>query len=310
MDSQELVGIVTVTYNSDKVIDDFLVSILKQSYADFILYVIDNVSSDETLKRLSEYNDPRIVLIQNGTNVGVAEGNNIGIRAALKDGCLSVLLINNDTVFDSDLLDKLADGLEEYQCEMIVPKILLFDKPDTIWCAGGYFSILRGTQGHFGTGCKDDGRFDKVKAVSYSPTCCMLIKSDVFRQVGFMDSSYFVYFDDTDFCRRAQKVGIRLVYLPAVQLRHKVNSLTGSTSNFTIHHYTRNHVYYVLKNLPIWQACFYCPAYYIYIVARYLFVLRNFKSFRVAQKAFWDGISLFNSNLGKSKRTLHPNVFP
>jgi GT2 family glycosyltransferase len=95
--AEHLIGIVTVTFNSASVIEGFMDSVLKQTGAKFILYVIDNASSDDTLNRLSEYQDPRIVVIPNQINVGVAEGNNIGIRAALNRGCTFVLFLNNET---------------------------------------------------------------------------------------------------------------------------------------------------------------------------------------------------------------------
>ena len=59
------VGIVTVTYNSGKVIDEFLDSILSQAHQEYILYIIDNASSDDTLIRVAKYQDLRIVVIRN-----------------------------------------------------------------------------------------------------------------------------------------------------------------------------------------------------------------------------------------------------
>jgi GT2 family glycosyltransferase len=311
MDSgDKVVGVVTVTYNSACVIDDFMKSILKQTYLDFILYIVDNASSDDTLRRLAEYGDGRIVPIPNEVNAGVAEGNNIGIRAALKDGCGFVLLINNDTVFEPNLISKLAAGLQEHKCDMVVPKILFFDNPEKIWCAGGYFNAFRGVGSHFGLGRKDDGQFDLARAVGYSPTCCMLIRGEVFDRVGLMDSSYFLYFDDTDFCLRAHRAGVQLFYLPSARLRHKVSSLTGGTSEFTIRYITRNHVYYLLKHYSRWRTFLYCLVFYIYIFGKYLILSRRPKLFWAAQKAFWEGISLFMSNLGRAKPALEPTGVP
>jgi GT2 family glycosyltransferase len=235
------------------------------------------------------------VVIPMRSNVGVAEGNNIGMRAALKDGCGSVLLINNDTVFDSDLLSKLAKGLQQYECDMVVPKILFFDDPAKIWYAGGYFSRIRGSARQFGFGQKDNGHFDRPRLVSYGPTCCMLIKSGVFDQIGFMDANYFVYFDDTDFCYRAYRAGLRLFYVPAARLLHKVGSLTGGESDFYYSYTIRNHVYYILKNFPRWQVPLYFSAYQIHLVVKFVFLHRKPKTFLLAERAFWEGISLFYS---------------
>src|SRR5690242_9561959 len=77
------IGVVTVTYNSARVIDGFLTSLLGQSKCDFVLYAVDNASSDETLARIGTYNDPRVRVIANEKNLGIAEANNQGIEAAL-----------------------------------------------------------------------------------------------------------------------------------------------------------------------------------------------------------------------------------
>jgi len=113
MSKRNLVAVVTVTHNSASVIHGFMDSLLKQTHPELVLYVVDNASSDETLRLLSEYQYPKMVLIPNAANLGVAEGNNIGIRAAMKEGCSFVLLINNDTVFDADLVSKLLEGLND-----------------------------------------------------------------------------------------------------------------------------------------------------------------------------------------------------
>jgi GT2 family glycosyltransferase len=311
MDKRAPVGVVTVTFNSASVISGFMDSLLKQTHAEFILYIVDNASSDGTLKLVSEYDDSGIVVIRSRTNVGVAEGNNIGIRAALRDGCGSVLLINNDTVFDSDLVSKLVDGLRQYQCDMIVPKILYFNQPERIWCAGGYFSRIRAASGHFGEGRKDDGQFDQPRAVDYSPTCCMLVRRKVFDGIGLMDANYFVYFDDTDFCYRAYRAGIRLFYDPSARLFHKVGGLTGGAeSEFTLRYSTRNHTYYLLKNFSGWQVLVSLPAFQICIFAKYVFWERRLKSFWVAEKAFWEGISLFCSRVGKTGGLGEPTEVP
>jgi GT2 family glycosyltransferase len=295
MDSSGMIGVVTVTYNSGAVIRDFMESLLRQSFRNFLLYVVDNSSSDDTLALLAEYSDPRAVIIRNPTNVGVAEGNNLGIRAALGDGCTSVLLLNNDTIFGPDLITRLHEGLGKYRCDMIVPKILYLDPADRIWSAGGAFSRLRGRSRHLGFGKKDDGRFDQPREVEYSPTCCMLVKKEVFERIGIMDPKYFLYFDDADFCIRAHRAGVRLVYSPDTKLSHKVSSIIGHRSDISVRYVTRNHVYYVLKHFRFLPIFYYLPVCQAHIFVRCWFARNSRKAFVTAQKAFWEGILLFRS---------------
>ena len=100
----EKIGVVSVTYNSEKVIDAFLKDTLKQIYSNFILYVVDNASKDSTLEILSKYDDNRIKLIKNKSNIGVAAANNLGVKNAFNDNCSQILLLNNDIEFSDNLL--------------------------------------------------------------------------------------------------------------------------------------------------------------------------------------------------------------
>ena len=78
----EKIGIVTITYNSADVLSPFLECIWKQSHQNFILYVIDNSSTDATLEILEKEQDSRLQLIKNESNFGVASANNQGIKKA------------------------------------------------------------------------------------------------------------------------------------------------------------------------------------------------------------------------------------
>jgi len=265
------IGVVTVTYNSATVIDGFLRSILAQTHQEFLLYIIDNASKDATLSRVAAMDDPRFHTVANEANLGVAEGNNQGIRLALAAGCDFILLLNNDTEFDADLFSKMLSGIDTHRSDMLVPKIMFFDPKDVIWSAGGYFRPWAGyVVGHFGDGQRDLGQFARAQQRECAPTCCMLIRSAVFERVGLMDPTYFVYCDDTDFCWRALKLGVRLWYDPEGVLYHKVSSLTGgSESDFTIGYGNRNKVYFALKHFGFFRRT-YCLAIYrlIFLIKR------------------------------------------
>ena len=92
----EKIGIVTITYNSKDVLQPFLRDILAQKHQNFILYIIDNGSTDTTIPLLQDLVDKRIKIIINRENIGVAKANTQGLRQAIQDGCDQVLIINND----------------------------------------------------------------------------------------------------------------------------------------------------------------------------------------------------------------------
>lgn len=288
------VGVVTVTYNSARVLDDFLRASLAQTLTDFRIYVIDNASADDTVRRLRAETDPRLVVIENADNLGVAEGNNQGIRLALEDGCSHVLLLNNDTDFPPGLFAEMLELAQHGAHPVVIPKIYFHDPAQRIWCAGGRFVAARGYTGvHFGEGELDQGQFDRDRAIEYSPTCCMLIEASVFARVGMMDPKYFVYYDDTDFCLRLQRAGIGIWYAHRPHLYHKVASLTGGgVSPFGARMGARNRVYYLRKHFGAMRTAWYLCAFVCYVFMRRIIGKDSGHIFRIKLKAMAEGLRL------------------
>ena len=248
-----MIGIVTVLYNCAPVLDEFFQTLNEQTYKDFILYVIDNKSSDNSLEeadRLSQTVDFKSVMLPQEENGGVARGNNIGIKAALDDRCDYVLLANNDIVLESDTIEKLLEGMNRYGVTMAVPKIYVWGKENLIWAVGGKFLWLKGTTKHIGARVIDEGQFDYDYPITYAPTCFMLINANIFLQYGMMDEKFFVYYDDTDFVWRTVKIGKeKMYYIYSSRIYHKVSFSTGGTlSDFAIKFFNRNQIYFVMKH--------------------------------------------------------------
>jgi GT2 family glycosyltransferase len=293
------IGVVTVTYNSGAVLLPFLHCVFEQTYRDFILFVVDNASSDDSLQLLHESGDARLRLISNTDNRGVAAANNQGIRAAIQAGCASVLLINNDTEFDPHLFSLLVEGLSKYDAEMICPKMLYFDEPNRIWAAGGTFQPWLGYRtAHFGAGEIDAGQHDRTRPITYVPTCCVLIKKEVFEKIGLMDERYFVYVDDVDFMYRAMENGISLIYMAEARLLHKVGRLTGGEdSPFTHRYCTRNRVFFMLTHVgPIYSFPL-LMFYQLHYIAGLLFRRLSLASFRTKERAVLEGIGMWKAAL-------------
>lgn len=246
--SSPSIGVVTVLYNSSKVLRDFFASLRCQSVLNFHVWAIDNASTDDSATLCLSQGEIFTVLA-NTENLGVAAGNNQGIRAALAAGCEYVLLLNNDVVFGPELFQKLLTGLTTQVCDMVAPVMCYHDRPSIIWAAGGRFQPLYGYRCyHMHEGVEYAGRFSQPLRIQHSPTCCVLLKRSVFQVVGLMDERYFVYHDDTDFMLRCWKAGKRLFLLPDAKLLHKVSSLTGGAeSDFSVHMGTRNRAYLLSK---------------------------------------------------------------
>ena len=252
------IGLVTITYNSEEFLRPFLNCVIKQTYSNFILYVIDNASVDGTLFILENESETRLKVIKNAGNLGVAKANNQGIRRAMLDGCDQVLIINNDVEFESSLIEKLIKIQIENKCSLVSPKMMYYHNPNHIWYAGSWFIKKKGYLPlHRGMMELDKGQYDRTINVEYAPTCCLLAKKEVFQDIGLMDEKYFVYFDDTDFSFRVWKDGRhKIIYYPHIDFYHKVGGLTKSfenykkkiyRGNFFLQQNTKNHIYFLKK---------------------------------------------------------------
>lgn len=287
------VGIVTVTFNSADVLPDFLKSLESQDHRNFHLYAVDNASTDDTIRQLEAWQSPNLTIIADSVNGGVAKGNNQGIVAALADGCDSVLLLNNDVVFGPDLIRLLIEGLDKHQCSMAVPLIYYFQPPDKIWCAGGTFQAKYAARSvHYGMDETDHGQFNEPRLIEYSPTCCTLIKREVFDRIGIMDERYFVYVDDNDFMYRALKAGFKTFYLPNVKLWHKVNSLTGTDSPFAQRYLSRNRAFFVKKHFGFWTVLKMTLIYRAIYCYKLLTRKDSFAAFKRRQAGWTEGLGI------------------
>jgi GT2 family glycosyltransferase len=301
----EKIGLVTITYNSANVIDAFIDSVNRQDFPDFCLYIIDNNSTDGTLKKIeAKANPANTVILKNNFNNGVAGGNNQGIKKALEDACAYVLLINNDTEFEPALISKLYSTSKQKKYSVVVPKMMYYSEPQVIWFGGGYFKKTSGyINYHVGMGEVDKGQYVD-REITYAPTCCTLIHRQVFEDIGLMDEKYFVYFDDTDFCYRMLKdARHKMFYINDIKFFHKVGSLTKSKSgtrekfkfgNFSVRYTTRNRVYYLKK-----QKSFFSYAnilwFWFRINLRFLFSGKyniNLSTLKLITKSFWEGVTL------------------
>ncbi|MDA8350861.1 MAG: glycosyltransferase family 2 protein [Pseudomonadota bacterium] len=297
MDEEPIyVGVVTVTYNSMDVLEEFISSLDGQEFPDFQVYAVDNASKDGSADYLltATVKSRAITVIRNTVNVGVADGNNQGIQLAFKDGCTHILLLNNDTAFPSDLFQRLIWSAKDGRHQVVVPKIYRYSPNSMLWYAGGRFNKPFGYSAvHFGDGQMDLGEYDEPTVVEYAPTCCMLIDKQILDGVGLMDPRYFVYYDDVDFCFRLSRLNMPIWYEPDATLFHKVGSLTGGkTSAFSARMSTRNKIYFLRKNFSLSRAVVTAFAYGAYSVFRCLFGYDSIELLRVRVAALVEGFKM------------------
>ena len=224
-------------------------SIEKCKDAPYII-VVDNGSSKECVDELKAA-CPNIDLIV-GENVGFSVANNIGAKKALKMGAQVVYILNNDTVVDPNLFfrayryvagkNRIAGGKIYYA------KGFEYHEPqkgqgNIIWYAGGYFDWTSVVARHYGVDEVDEGQYDKTKPVDFITGCFIAIPRQVFKKIGFLDEPFFLYLEDSDYCLKAKKAGIEVMYNPTLVVYHRNSSSTVAGSPLVDYYITRNRFY-------------------------------------------------------------------
>ncbi|MBW7957118.1 MAG: glycosyltransferase family 2 protein [Deltaproteobacteria bacterium] len=251
------VHLIILNWNGKKDTIECLESVGKLSYPNFETIVVDNGSSDGSVEAIKE-KFPGLRLIETGENLGFAEGNNVGIRYALKNGAEYVFLLNNDTTIEPDALGHLVDFAEKDEKVGIVgPKILFYSEPGRIWFAGGIVDFDKGSS-HRGGGRPDDGKFDEAVETDYITGCAFLIKAGVISEVGLMSPDYFLLFEETDWCLRARRAGYRIFYVPGARVYHKCSTSfsfgksrakRAARAPSWIYYYARNNLLLIKRHL-------------------------------------------------------------
>lgn len=203
-------------------------SLVQADYPNLRVVLVDNGSRDGTPQRVRAC-FPTVHLIINSHNLGFAAGNNVGIEYALRQGAEYVFLLNNDSVVAADALAALVKvGQADPHIGVLTPKIYFYHHRAKIWSAGARKAKLLPGLARIGFG-KDDGpAYDELREVDYTTGCAILVKSEVFREVGLFDPAYFMYFEDCDLSLRVRHAGYTIVYVPRAMAWHKHPLRTGN----------------------------------------------------------------------------------
>jgi GT2 family glycosyltransferase len=246
--SEPRVAVILLNWNGKDDTLPCLESLQHLDYANYEIVVVDQNSTDGSREAVAG-KFPDVTLICNDDNLGFAEGNNVGIRYALDAGSQYVALLNNDTTVEPNFISCCLDAAREHKDFAIFgPKIVFDSDPSIIWAAGSHIDWNRGTCRQHGVGEVDRGQYGSCTEVNALTGCAILIRRDVLDTIGLLDNRYFIYYEETDWCARAQRAGFRLLYVPGTVVRHKVSAAMGVASPATIFYMVRNQLLFITKN--------------------------------------------------------------
>jgi GT2 family glycosyltransferase len=233
------VTIIIPNWNGRQDTLECLASIEKLNYPQesFETMVVDNGSTDGSVEAIrNKFTDVDLLVLER--NYGYAGALNRGIE---KSKAKYVLCINNDTVLDTDLLRSLVDVAEsETKAAVVGPKVYFYDRKDVIQKVYGKIDGKTLELINVGSGEKDQGQYDEVREVECCVFCAVLIKREVFEDMGPLEERFFHLYEDNDFYLRCKRMGYRCFYVPKAKIWHKGSKSLKGESPQVIYYFTRN----------------------------------------------------------------------
>jgi GT2 family glycosyltransferase len=205
---------VIVTYNGERWIEAAVKSLGASESVSHIL-VVDNCSSDSTRKKLADL--PKTLLIAKSRNIGFGRANNEGIGEALRRGADSILLLNQDARISPDNLAILEDALIRNPEYGIVSPVHLSYNGTNI---DPYFISYMATEPAIISDIYHR-RTKTIYEVPFVNAAAWLVSRRVFEKAGGFDPLFFLYGEDSDYCRRIRHHGFKLGIVPSATVHHE-----------------------------------------------------------------------------------------
>ena len=226
------IKILILNWNGKHLLKPCLDSVSAIDYPNYSVMVIDNGSTDNSVKMVKEkFSEVELLELEN--NNGFAGGYNRCFTQLKNDYSGFVLLLNNDTEVDPNILNSFIHAKEMYgDNNLYGGKIFYQDKPNLIWYAGGNVNLKYLKISHRGIRQTDSAEFSKPLQTDYITGCCLFTSMEVINQLNGFDEMFNMYGEDVDLCLRAKQKGIFCYYWPDAKLWHHISASIGG--NYSI----------------------------------------------------------------------------
>jgi len=296
-----MISVIIVTFNAEQLILNCLSAMNKQTHNCFEIVIVDNGSSDNTLKTIDEFLQKTSVkfpikIIPLEKNLGFSKGNAEGLSHASGN---YIALLNNDTVPHKKWLEELEPGLEIYPSVGACASKLVCYNSNRVDSAGDCFTKI--LMGHKRGEGMDIASFNIFEHVFGACAGAALYRREMIENIGFLDDDFFLIHEDTDLNFRAQLAGWKVLYVPTAIVYHKVRSSIGSMSDLAVYYSLRNREFVRIKNVPfgVFMKCF--PEFILGIISEFLYFAVKHKQFKLFLKAKKDALKMFPQMWKKRK---------
>ncbi len=235
---QPLVSAVVLNYRSPKDTVKCVRALRSQSIADEVeIVVVDNHSDDESIGfiRAQLGTMPTVRIIEERGNVGYGRGNNAALRFVKGE---YLLIVNPDNTLPPDATENMVKALQAHPDAGIVGPALIHPDGSVRPSARKFPRIADLIRKRLRPD-RWQVEYDKTMTsmqsqesvdVDWLVGACLLMKTELFRELGGYDERYFLFFEDIDLCRRAHALGKKVLYLPHVRVLDRKTRLSGSTA--------------------------------------------------------------------------------
>ena len=270
------VAIIILNWNGWKDTIECLESLYQVTYPAYCVIVVDNGSEDESVEKIKEYCKGKsifcleytkqevetlnikikkafyhknLILIKNDKNYGFAEGNNIGIRFALK--ALDpdyILLLNNDTVVDKYFLDELVKIAEkDKRIGIVAPKQFSYYNPEDVELRAHEINLIKLIKETLFIQREKEREKNREidREIDWVQASCLLIRKEVIRKVGLLDPKYFISWEDLDLCITVRKAGYKIIHSSKSKFWHKVSKSVKKSP--IVHYYKARNAFLFYK---------------------------------------------------------------
>lgn len=252
-----LVYVIVLNWNNWSDTLECVESVLKATYPNLSIMIVDNGSTDESVQVLSE-RFPNLPLLRIMENRYFAGGNNIAIDKAVATGANYIMLLNNDTVVHPDFLNSLVAAMEADPSIAAVGGTLYFYEGEgLIQSAGSYINFMTGHTYSLGYGEMDINQFVESRKVDYICGAAILLRSKALKRVGLLDESFMLYCEDVDWCLRAKKKGFGVMFIPNSRVVHKESVSARTVKPLVAFLKIRNLIWLINRHASISEKLFF-----------------------------------------------------
>lgn len=224
--SKPMLSIITVNYGSSEKIQNLRDSLLRFPPSQtWEWIVVDNASARNDGDKLDEIlkDIPQAHLVKLQKNIGFGGGNQEGVHFAHGE---ILAFINPDIEVEEKCLDTLLEELQEEKRGIVTPQLQNQDgkKLENTWDFPTMWGLA--SKRLFGNHSQHQ-EFSEAHSVPWAQGSFLVLKKELFGKLGGFDDRFFLFFEDTDLCRRTWEMGFHVVQVPEAKAIHSEHRLSG-----------------------------------------------------------------------------------